>query len=209
MSAPEILAYTILKKDEARDSLEVGDTGDEVNTMLAVINGVTSAFESYVGRHFMTRTTTEETFAGDGTNRYEVNNSPEVTSIVDGSVYTSVDNGDTWTQVPDASVKFSPSGEVFLDDGYYFPRGFQNCKLSYVSGFKRQGDTSPSNAKDLPDELRVAALIYLKHLWKTMRAKGAREASTSFDGQTVTYRVEDMPVEAKAILKKYREARFG
>lgn len=199
----EILSTAILTADEAGDLLDLGETGDERALVLAFVNGLTAAIESFCGRHFRSRTTTDETFEGRGKNRYWLKNRPEVTSVT--SVYYSHDRGDTWTEVPSASVFFSREGELYLDDGYGFPASFNSGKVTYVSGYKLPDETTPANANNLPDDVALAARIYLKHLWKAARTSGNLVASETFGNQTVQYRLEDIPLEAKEILKRYRQ----
>jgi len=184
--------YALLTVDEGRDALDLGDNHDQDDSVILYINGITELIERYCGREFLTRTYTTETFDGDGTNKYLVKQGTGITSITT-VVYN--EDGDT---VPAASILFNPVGEIYLDDGYSFESGYQNCSVTYVAG-----------EAAVPDSIRIAALMVLSHLWKMRDKHTERISAMTREGQTVTFKYEDMPIEAKRILDDWQRPRVG
>ena len=186
--------YALLTVDEGRDALDLGDNHDQDDSVILYINGITELIERYCGREFLTRTYTTETFDGDGTNRYLVKDGTGITSVTT-VVYN--EDGDT---VPAGSILYNPVGEIYLDDGYSFESGFQNCSVTYVAG-----------EAAVPPSIKIAALIILASWWKMRDKHTERIFTMSREGQVISYKMgsEDMPPEAQRILDDWQRPRVG
>lgn len=193
-------AHALLSTNEAKDALSLGNDFDEFDSLIKYINGITDVVERYCGRAFLSRTFTE-IFDGDGSNRYRCKNMYVITSDIPNDVtiiYKAL--GETGeAEVPSASIKINAiQGIFFLDDGYGFEKGFQNCKVIYKAG-----------DSEVDEGTKLAAEIMLRHLWKLKDKKTERVSSIMMEGQTVVFKNDAIPPEAKVILDGYRRPRFA
>jgi len=191
-----LLSYAIMTMEQARNAAGVGTSRDRDPFLTDCVNAVTRLvenIENILARQVVKRNIVHA-FSGDGTNTVVLDND---INAADSSDLTVVYNEDG-DEVPDASVKYQDFGEVYLDDGYYFEVGYNNCSVTFPSGF----DTVPA-------DLFLAARIILKKLWNLDEREGERIASISREGQTVYYRNEDIPKEAMTILNNYISGTMG
>jgi len=192
--------YALLTVDESYDCLELKDDFDAMDTLRQFINGVSEIIERYCGRTILTRARTE-TFDGNGTNYYILKNGFDTTAVsaVCFRNYGETDYNETADAVAAASIKYNGNtGEVYLLDGYAFERGFQNCFITYTAG-----------KTTVPASIKLAAKIILTDFWTRDDRQTQALAAMSIEGQSSTFRVEDIPKEAKGILNMWIRPRIA
>jgi hypothetical protein len=190
--ANELSAYALLTIDEAKDALKLGDDFDDQDKLIRYVNSVTALIERECSRQFLSREVTE-TFDGDGTSRHILDDGLEIT-VVSKVVY----NGDG-DEAPAVSIAFNNFGEIRLSDGYTFENGFQNCSVTFTRGLAT-----------VPADIALAAMIILKSLWKMDDNQRERVASVSLQGQTISFKPDAIPPEARMILDNWpRRPRFA
>ena len=200
MMANTIDTYALLTLDEAYDCLELKDSFDQIDTLIQFINGISEIIERYCGREILSRARTE-VFDGDGTNRYITQNGLNTTAIASICYrnYGETDYNESADAVPEASIKYNgKTGEVYLLDSYAFEWGFQNCFITYTAG-----ETT------VPTSIKLAAKVILKDFWNRDERQTQALAAMSIEGQSVTFRVEEVPTEARGILNGWRRPRFA
>jgi len=200
MSNNTLDTYALLTVDEAKDCLELADDFDAIDTLIQFINGVSEIIERYTGRALLSRARTE-IFDGNGTNYYITKHGLNTTAVsaICFRHYGETPYNETADAVAAASIKYNAgTGEIYLLDGYAFEKGFQNCFITYTAGLL-----------SVPASIKLAAKMILKDFWKRDDAQTQTIASMTVEGQTVTFRVEDMPAEAKGILKFWKMPRIA
>jgi len=200
MSNNTLDTYALLTTDEAKDCLELADDFDALDTLIQFINGVSEVIERYTGREFLSRARTEY-IDGNGTNYYILQHGLNTTAVsaICFRNYGEANYNETADAVAAASIKYNgATGEVYLLNGYAFAKGFQNCFITYTAGLS-----------SVPISIKLAAKMILKKFWRSDDAQTQTIASMSVEGQTVTFRVEELPAEAKAILDGWRVPRFA
>lgn len=193
-------SYALLTLDEAYDCLELGDDFDQRITLVQFINGISELIERLCGRTFLSRERTE-VFDGDGANYYILRQGLNTTAVSAACYrnYGESDYDETADAIPEASIKYNgDTGEVYLLDNYAFERGFQNCFITYTAG-----ETA------VPASIKLAAKMILKDFWTRDDLQTQALAAMSIQGQSVTFRVEDIPTEARGILIKWIRPRIA
>ena len=184
--------YALLTVDEAHNSLKLGDDLSQRDALILFVNGISDLIERYCGKQFLSRARTE-TFDGDGSNRYMPKEGRGMTAV---ATVTYNEDGD---EVPEASIKYNArTGEIYLDDGYAFERGFQNCSATFTAG-----------ASSVPDDITLAARIILADLWANDEKLAQTVASITTGDQTITLAINDIPPKARAILNQHKRIRIG
>jgi hypothetical protein len=184
--------YALLTLDEGKDALQLGEDLDQIDTLILFINGVSNTIERYVGKQFLSRARTE-TFDGDGTNRYMPREGRGMTAVAT-VVYN--EDGD---EVPEASIKYNArTGEIYLDDGYAFAKGFQNCSVTFTAG-----------ASSVPTDIKLAARIILADFWNSDEKQSQTVSAITTEDQTITFAVVDIPPKARVILRSHMRIRIA
>lgn len=184
--------YALLTVDEGRDALGLGDDLDQIDSLILFINGVSEVIERYCGRQFLSRVRTE-TFDGNGTNRVILREGMGATAVT-----TVVYNEDA-DEVPSASIKYNArTGEVYLDDGYAFEIGFQNCSVTYTAG-----------SATVPDSIKLAARMLLKDFWNSDEKQMQAVSSITTEGQTINFEIADIPQRVRGIMRGWIRFRVG
>ena len=178
-------AYALLTLDEGKDALELGEDLDQIDTLIGFINGISALIERFTSRQFLSREKTE-TFDGDGSNGYIPRDGQGMTAVAT-VVYN--EDGD---EVPEASIKYNArTGEIYLDDGYAFETGFQNCSVTFTAG-----------VTSVPDDIKLAARTILADFWNSDDKQAQTVSAITTEDQTITFAVADIPPKARGILER-------
>ena len=188
----DLSPYALLELDEAKLAIKAGDNFTETDTLIAYINGVTDHIERYCGRVFLKRELTE-TFNGNNRPLHVLEHAPVYNTGEDVPTLT-VDNVAISATVYKVDATH---GIIYLLSGV-FTKGIQNCEIEYTTGY----DT-------VPDGIRVAAIIVLTRLWRLRENQTESVGSVTLEGQTIMFRADTIPPEARAILDGYRRVRFA
>lgn len=190
--ANRLSTYALLGVDEAKSALELTDDFDQMDPLILFINGISELVERFCGQQFLTRARTE-VFDGDGTNRYMPREGRNMTAVAT-VVYN--EDGD---EVPEASIKYNArTGEIYLDDGYAFEKGFQNCSATFTAG-----------VSSVPDDIKLAARIILSDFWGDDEKLSQTVSAITTEDQTITFAVVDIPPKAKVILRAHMRIRIA
>jgi hypothetical protein len=164
-----------------------------------LIDGVSEAFNAYVGRALAKTTYTAVYFDGDGKESLLLPNYPivSITSITeDGSALTEGEDSDY--------LLYAATGILKRVNGAWY-KGSKKIKLTYVAGYTVQGGTMGTGETALPADLKLACMIQVAREWKkaTLSEWGLISKSSP-DGMSVTRTETGLLKEAREILDRYR-----
>lgn len=109
-----------------------------VTYISTLISAASERIEKYCRRGIASATYTDELYDGDGRNELQLREFPlitltSVTVIQDDDTDSSLTVGNLRNNADEGLLRFSPAASG--DDYIYFPRGFQNIKITYIAGY--------------------------------------------------------------------------
>lgn len=155
-----------------------------------LISGISAGAENFCQRGFI-KGDHVETFDGDGTETLIVNVPPvnSIASIVEDTLTIDA----TW-------YVYYSNGIIMRKQSGVWHRGLQNIVVTYNGGVE-QGN--------LPFDLKLALLEWLKFAWKRFDADRIGVQQISYGDQNVTFVMDTMPKTVKYVLTKYRRLPIG
>lgn len=191
-------AFDLINEEDAKRYL--GISVDVENDLLRlIIMSVTDRVEDHLARQVIPRAKTEHL---DGSGAVDIGLAmypvDTLTSLEilndDGTVSETVDvtdgTGDVWLR--------KEIGVLVLKGGT-FSHGVRNVKVIYSPGFN-----------PVPSSINAAALMILARWWRDHENKrGDDIGSISYEGQSITYLNEALPMKAKAALEPFRVFGLG
>jgi len=182
------IKYPVCELNDVRADLKVGDGDTSFDELIQrLINGVSTAIESYCGRSFAARDIAAKKYDGDDTEVLLLSTCPII------SVSTLL--VETLT-IPSASyVVYNDIGKIVLVDGTIFTAGPQTVSVSYRVGYERA---------DLPDDVAMAARLWVCHLFKITKDQRHGISSQTVTEESFSFTPGTMPPEVKQVLEMYR-----
>jgi hypothetical protein len=185
--------YALITVDDVRshrlaNGITLNTTPDQNIILENLINHITSMFEGFCDRRFVSRTYTEY-HNGNGRSILYTANNPiiSITSI-------NVDSDWTW----DASTLLSSSYyRIFDNIGIitkccdYFEVGQQNIKVVYVAGYAV-----------IPEDLKLACIMEVLNRFDNSKSIGV--VNISVDGLSTSYSQDRFLPITTQVLKKYK-----
>jgi hypothetical protein len=174
--------------------------GTKYDTLFeTLIDGVTEAFNAYVGRALAKTTYAAVYFDGNGKESLLLPNYPiaSVTSITeDGNALTEGEDSDY--------LLYAATGILKRVNGAWY-KGSKTIKITYVAGYVVQGATVTAPDVALPADLKMACMVQVAREWKkaTLSEWGAISKSSP-DGMSVTRTETGLLKEVREILDRYR-----
>ena len=194
----QLRAFDLINEEDAKRYL--GISVDVENDLLRLlIMSITDRVESFLARQVIPRAKTEHLDGGGavdiGLAMYPVDALTSVEMLNDdGTVAETIDvtdgTGDVWLR--------KEIGVLVLKSAV-FTRGVRNVKVIYSPGFN-----------PVPNSITWASLSILGRWWRDAENKrGDDIGSSSFEGQSITYLNEALPLKAKAALEPFRVFGLG
>ena len=188
--------------DPTRYRLFIGQTDPNVGPdPLAIevhIDAASVLISRYCNRVFITpAAAVAELINGNGTCQHYVINKPIVTTTLPTLHWY---NGTAWETVTDVWTYNTISGLVYFTDGAYFYRGVRNYKFTYLYGYARAA---------IPADLAYACSQLVFRTVKKLIDKQEGVASESFDTHNISYDLNKIPSDLKAILDGYKVVSLG
>ena len=185
--------YALVNTDDVKsyriaNGIKLNTTPDQNILIEDAINSVTTSFESYCDRKFVSRTFTEY-HDGNNTSVFYPKNYPIISM-------TSVNVDDDWvwsssTLVPSASYRVFDNMGIVLKDANYLDYGKQNVKVVYIAGY----DTIPS-------DLKLACITEVINIMDNIKNVGI--TSKAEDGLSTSYSQLSFLPTTLQVLNKYR-----
>ncbi len=173
------------------------ETADENGPIEAHIDAASALISRYCGRTFITPTAaTVELLDGNGRCELYVRNKPIVATTApvlewyDGSAWQTVTN---WTYIAE-------TGLLYFTNSAYFYDGKRNYRLTYLYGYSRA---------NLPGDLAYACAQLVFRTMKKLIDKQEGVSSESFDTHNISYDLNKIPPDLKAILDGYKVVAIG
>lgn len=162
------------------DSAEVSRTDEELNTLYNMVNWVSEGIEAFVGSYVIQSSITEYS---DGGEEYVF-----LTKLPAVSVTTVKELGITLTANTDyvfdsdmAAIRRLNSTASDVYTASTFESGTKAVMVTYVSGYGTQtrsnGDLT--SVTDVPEDFKMAAYIWVDHLWNKGPANYSPELGTA------------------------------
>lgn len=184
----------ILRMDDIKAQLDIAQEEDKWDVLLTQLNrGITVAFEVRCSRPFVSQVHAAVKMDGDGTDTIEV---PFPLISVDNS--GNITN-DLITVTTADYVVYNESGRIVLTDGSSWATGRQKITISYTNGWERT---------ELPDDVVLAASMWLEKLFHEMKNKRLGVSSKSHAGESINY-VKDIPEEVTTMINARRLRMFS
>ncbi len=184
--------------DEAKEYLKIDSGNTDSDEILGLlINGISAWVAGHLGRGLIKDTHTEY-YDGDGSRELILNRRPiiSVTSIHDD---INRDFEDVSLVDSDSLIVLKEKGIVRAFNLYGgFTCGEANIKVVYVAGYE--------NGVSVPNDIKLAVLRTLDHHWRNGYTHRKLDVSSETVGDvTTTFRDGDIPADAKAMLRPYKE----
>ena len=164
-----------------------------------LIDGVSEAFNAYVGRALAKTTYTAAYFDGNGQGGFLLPNYPIV------SITSITEDGNALTEGEDSDyLLYADRGILKRVMGAWY-KGSKTIKLTYVAGYVVQGATVTAPDVALPADLKLACMIQVAREWKkaTLSEWGVISKSSP-DGATISRVEAGLLKEVREILDRYR-----
>ncbi len=178
-------------------SIAAGDTSNDTLFEL-LIDGVSEAFDGYVGRPLAKTTYTAVYYDGNGKETLLLPNYPivSITSIAeDGTALTEGENSDY--------LFYAASGILKRVSGAWL-KGPKKIKITYVAGYVVQGATPTAPDIALPADLKLACMIQVAREWKKTQDSEWGQTSKSLGDGSVSFIEASLLKEVREILDRYR-----
>lgn len=188
-----LAAWSILTMDEAKEFLGIVGASEDV-LVESLVMASTLRCETETARKLVSRTYTDEKYNGTGNASLRLRQYP-VTAVSAWNLLTT-DAPEAWT--PQSLTTYpvvvaEPVKDTIVSRNTAFAWGVMNHQLTYTAGLT-----------SIPEDLKTACRLILMDLWKQKDKVLAGVASQSFNGQSVTYRNDEIPVAAASLLMPYR-----
>lgn len=188
--------------DLERYQLFIGQTdpsaGADPVSVEAHIDAASTLIGRYCRRTFIKpEAAVAELVDGNGTSQYFAINKPIVTTTAPTLQWY---NGTAWETVTNVWTYEALTGLIYFTDGGYFYRGVRNYKLTYLYGYDRTA---------IPADLAYACAQLVYRTLKKLVDKQEGVSSESFDTHNISYDLNKIPPDLKAILDGYKVVSFG
>lgn len=173
-------------------------TPDDLKPIEAHIDAASVLICRYCNRTFIAPTVAvEEIFDGNGTCQCFSKNAPIITTAAPTLKWY---NGTAWETVTGAWTYETLTGLLYFTDSSYFYRGLRNYKLTYLYGYLRT---------NIPADLAYACAQLVFRTLKKLVDKQEGVASESFDTHNISYDLNKIPPDLRAILDSYKVVYLG
>jgi hypothetical protein len=179
---------------------EYSGTGND-SLFELLIDSVSEAFNSRVGRMLAKTTYTAEYFDGNGKESLILPNFPIV------SITTIHEDGVLLTESEDGDYVVDYASGIIHRVGGVWLRGRHTIKITYVAGYVVQGASPGTGETVLPADLKLACMIQVAREWKKTQGSEWGETSRSFPDGSTSHVERGLLKEVEEILQKYRRYR--
>lgn len=205
------MADETLKNNALATSAEIkrfvpikGSTASVDNEIIASINRISKAIETYCDREFYIQERTE-TYEGTGgeqlwTDQYPITN---VSGVWLSATRTWNDNSlidsDDYYEARDGYSIVYPNN-VFTEESY------ENIRIIYTAGLHSGVEDTSADAVIVPDDLKLACIKEVVRNYKFHKDKGLNSRATGggeIVGDTLNFITDEFMPETIAILKRY------
>jgi hypothetical protein len=167
--AVALASNVFVTKEEAREFVfteadEAERTQEELDILYRIVNGICTAVETYCGARFIVRASIVETFDG-GSQEVLLKYYPvtAVTSVIEDGVALVANTG---------YISYLNEGRICAistdAQSRTFCSGFKKVVVTYSAGYGTQNVTDGEviSIVNVPEDVRIAALIWIRALWK-------------------------------------------
>lgn len=192
---PVDTTVALISLTEAKSYLKITGSGEDA-ILTDFVDSISKAVATYCRRKLVKATFTEY-YNGGGIGRINLKNYPivSITTIHDDSNRTY----DATTLVDSDDYYFdADKGFVELYDGGIFTDSVQNVKIVYLAGYVA--------GTDMPYDIELACKIWLSKVYHQYSKQSIHVSSESLRERSVSYRQEDIPIEVKRLLERYRDS---
>lgn len=180
--------HALCELEDVRTVLKIADSDTSFDDILRIlINGVSSAIESYTGKFFAARDIVSEKYDGKGTVSMLLRRSPVLSIAIIVNDTITLDAADF--------VFYADTGKVQLIDGTVFVAGPQKVTVSYRCGYEEQ---------DLPADIAMAAQQWVCHLFKIQDKQRWGINSQTVTEESFSFDPGSMPEQTREICDTYR-----